>query len=105
MDWDASGNLVYVWNGGDQADTLDFSRETNRVMADGGDGNDEIVGGTADDQLFGGDGNDRLIGNAGNDTLIGGSGNDTLIAGTETDNINVLTGGCGTSSTAATAMT
>ena len=58
--WDASGNLVYVWNGGDQADTLDFSRETNRVMADGGDGNDEIVGGTADDQLFGGDGNDRL---------------------------------------------
>ena len=56
-----------------------------RLNADGGAGNDTIIGhdgnnylagGAGDDILQGGDGNDSLRGDAGNDTLEGGAGQD-----------------------------
>lgn len=79
-------------------------------FADGGDGNDSIVGsygadvlygGAGDDQIAAGDGHNRLEGGSGNDRLEagygrdelrGGDGDDTLIGGRGND---VLDGGAG----------
>lgn len=47
--------------------------------ADGGDGQDILLGGEGDDTLLGGRGDDVLIGNGGADTLDGGEGGNTLI--------------------------
>ena len=46
--------------------------------ANGGSGNDTLVGNDAANVLHGNAGNDTLIGGAGNDDLAGGPGNDTL---------------------------
>jgi Ca2+-binding RTX toxin-like protein len=48
------------------------------TIADGGYGNDVIVGGKGNDILKGGFGHDRLTGGLGNDTLEGGAGSDAL---------------------------
>ena len=40
-----------------------------QLHADGGDGNDVLIGGAGDDVLIGGPGIDTLIGGAGNNTL------------------------------------
>jgi Ca2+-binding RTX toxin-like protein len=47
--------------------------------ADGGEGNDVIVGSAGDDVLHGGDGDDLLNGGPGNDVLDGGPGANVLI--------------------------
>ncbi|EJZ22635.1 M10 family metallopeptidase [Rhizobium sp. Pop5] len=47
--------------------------------AQGGSGNDTIIGNEADNTLWGNAGDDSLSGGSGNDTLIGGTGNDTYI--------------------------
>jgi serralysin len=60
--------------------------------ANGGSGNDIIVGNIADNILVGNGGNDNISGGAGNDTLYGGDGNDTLEGGTGND---TLSGGAG----------
>jgi hypothetical protein len=49
--------------------------------ANGGSGNDTIIGNAADNVLNGGSGNDTLEGGGGHDTLIGGAGSDTFIFG------------------------
>jgi Ca2+-binding RTX toxin-like protein len=98
-------------------DVADFSAMTVPVYAQGGEGNDSIVGGSGKDtlsgeagrntlfgsdgddrlngsgsrdQLFGGAGNDRLYGNGNNDTLDGGGGVDRLFGG---DGDDLLLGG------------
>ncbi|MEM8830893.1 MAG: calcium-binding protein, partial [Cyanobacteria bacterium P01_G01_bin.19] len=43
------------------------------ITADGGDGDDILIGGAGDDILIGGGGADLLIGGGGNDILIGGN--------------------------------
>jgi Ca2+-binding RTX toxin-like protein len=50
-----------------------------KLVFDGGDGADVLVGDAGDDTLLGGAGDDVLLGNAGFDTLDGGPGNNTLI--------------------------
>ena len=65
-----------VFNGGDGDDILDASASNVKIYADGGAGNDTLIGGSGDDLLIGGDGSDLLIGGGGNDTLIGGNGLD-----------------------------
>ena len=66
-----------VFAGGDGDDF--FQNRTDLPLdANGGAGDDMLVGGTADDTLFGDEGNDRLVGGAGTDTLLGGTGADTL---------------------------
>jgi hypothetical protein len=55
------------------------------VRADGGAGDDYLVGGTGHDALLGGPGNDTLIGGAGNDRLNGGAGADRLAGGAGDD--------------------
>jgi Ca2+-binding RTX toxin-like protein len=50
-----------------------------QFKADGGDGNDVLLGGDGADTLLGGAGDDILNGGAGQDVLDGGPGNNTLI--------------------------
>lgn len=49
-----------------------------KVTADGGPGDDAIIGGFAGDVLRGGDGNDDLGGSSGEDQVYGEAGNDTV---------------------------
>lgn len=55
------------------------------VTADGGAGNDSLMGGGAADKLYGGPGNDTLIGRGGNDGLFGGVGTNVLSGGAGAD--------------------
>jgi Ca2+-binding RTX toxin-like protein len=64
------------FSGGEGNDLLDAKETSTRIIAQGGDGNDTLIGGTNDDLLIGGAGSDLLIGGGGNDTLIGGNGLD-----------------------------
>ncbi len=57
------------------------------VIAQGGSGNDRLIGGTGIDQLFGQNGDDVLFGNDGDDFLYGGCGNDLLDGGSGADRI------------------
>ncbi len=50
-----------------------------QLTADGGAGNDVIVGGAGNDTLLGGDGDDVLVGGLGLDILDGGLGDNTII--------------------------
>jgi Ca2+-binding RTX toxin-like protein len=50
-----------------------------QFQADGGDGNDVLIGGGGADKLFGGAGDDVLNGGPGQDVLDGGPGNNVLI--------------------------
>jgi Ca2+-binding RTX toxin-like protein len=58
------------FSGGAGNDTLDGSGTSTRLLADGGLGDDLLIGGSA---------NDYLLGNAGDDTLIGGGGSDRFV--------------------------
>ncbi len=62
------------------------------LTAQGGDGNDRLVGGGGADSLDGGAGDDTLTGAGGADELSGGDGNDTIDGGAGDD---VLNGGAG----------
>jgi Ca2+-binding RTX toxin-like protein len=62
------------------------------ITADGGSGNDLLIGGCANDWLSGGIGNDWLCGGDGNDRLSGGSGDDYLDGGAGCDHYNAGSG-------------
>ena len=49
------------------------------LTADGGDGDDVLIGGAGNDTLLGGAGDDVLIGGPGLDVLDGGPGDNILI--------------------------
>lgn len=66
------------FSGGAGNDTLDGSNTSTKITANGGAGNDELIGGSANDTLIGASGNDDIEGEKGDDTMIGGAGNDTL---------------------------
>ncbi len=92
----------------DLNDSLDNSTQSVGVEADGGLGNDTLIGGSGADTLAGGDGDDLIDGGAGDDflttglgqdTLIGGEGNDTLM---NSDGDDSLVGGAGDDSIVAT---
>lgn len=63
---------------------------TSSTAAEGGAGNDTIIGGTGNDTIDGGAGADVLKGGAGADILYGGGGNDTLIGGLGADTLSAL---------------
>ncbi|NEQ54133.1 MAG: calcium-binding protein [Leptolyngbya sp. SIO3F4] len=75
---DLTGSAVesVIFSGGAGNDFLDASGTFTPVIADGGDGNDILIGGAGNDILIGGNGINLLIGGAGNDILIGGNGID-----------------------------
>lgn len=64
----------------------------NIENANGGAGNDILIGNAAANVLKGGGGNDLLVGLQGNDTLDGGADRDLLFGG---DGADTLTGGSG----------
>ena len=87
---------------GDGNDTLVVDSNVHvGITADGGRGNDVLVGGGGNDHLSGGRGNDVIFGRGGNDYIDGGKGNDWLSGGTGNDWISggrgndVLLGGPG----------
>jgi Ca2+-binding RTX toxin-like protein len=58
------------------------------ITANGGAGNDVMIGGGGDDKLSGGNGDDIIFGRGGNDCINGGNGNDWLFGGRGDDKIN-----------------
>ncbi|MEO1093962.1 MAG: calcium-binding protein [Cyanobacteria bacterium J06638_28] len=78
---DLTGSTVakVVFSGGKGADVFDASETLTPVIADGGNGKDDLFGGAGDDTLKGGNGNDFLSGGNGVDTFFAGAGNDVVL--------------------------
>lgn len=75
--FDANDRIVINGLGGD--DVINASGLTGMLFtANGGDGDDVLIGSPGSDTLSGGAGDDILIGNGGLDTLDGGTGNNTV---------------------------
>lgn len=93
-----AGVSQIVADGGEGNDELVLSTSLNIAASlSGGNGNDALIGGAAADSLYGGDGvdllegsggDDSLVGGAGNDMLEGGAGRDTLDGGADTDSVS-----------------
>jgi Ca2+-binding RTX toxin-like protein len=77
-DLSGTGVQLVKFSGGNGNDMLDGTETSTRLEADGGAGDDKLVGSSVADTLSGGDGNDTISGEKGNDVMIGGNGNDTL---------------------------
>jgi Ca2+-binding RTX toxin-like protein len=73
---DLTGSTVQkvIFSGGAGNDFLNASGTFTPITADGGAGDDILIGGDGDDIFIGGDGADLLIGGGGADILIGGNG-------------------------------
>jgi Ca2+-binding RTX toxin-like protein len=71
--------LVNGLPGDDVIDGTRLAAQSIQFNADGGDGNDLLLGGFGSDTLIGGAGDDVLIGGPGQDTLDGGPGANTVI--------------------------
>ena len=65
--------------GDDVVDASGLAAGAIQLTADGGDGNDVLIGSAGNDTLLGGAGDDVLIGGPGQDILDGGPGNNILI--------------------------
>jgi Ca2+-binding RTX toxin-like protein len=65
--------------GGDVVAASGLAAGAIQLTADGGDGDDVLLGSAGDDELLGGDGDDVLLGGPGLDSLDGGPGNNILI--------------------------
>jgi Ca2+-binding RTX toxin-like protein len=84
-----------VINAGDGDDVVEASALAAggiRLFADGGGGNDVLIGSAGDDVLLGGAGDDVLIGNGGNDILDGGEGDDVIINAAQVRNFEAGAG-------------
>ena len=76
--FDANDRLVINGLGGD--DVIDASGLSGMLLtADGGDGDDVLIGSAGNDILIGGAGDDVLIGGPGLDVLDGGTGDNIVI--------------------------
>ena len=78
---DANDRIVINGLGGDDVIEASGLAAGLQFVADGGDGNDVIVGSAGDDILSGGAGDDVLLGGSGLDVLDGGPGDNTVIQG------------------------
>jgi Ca2+-binding RTX toxin-like protein len=78
---------------------LDYAQVHLRITADGGPGDDLLVGSFASDRLAGGGGADRIVGNHNSDRIDGGPGRDRLFGNNPAvewaDGRNRVTGGPG----------
>jgi Ca2+-binding RTX toxin-like protein len=70
--------VVYGYDGND---SIAVGSKIRGIFADGGAGNDTILGGDGDDTLFGNTGADHIEGGAGNDNIAAGAGNDYVLGG------------------------
>jgi hypothetical protein len=78
--FEATDKLVINGLGGD--DVIEASGLSGmQLVANGGDGDDVLIGGRGGNTLSGGNGDDVLIGGTVGDVLDGGPGNNTVIPG------------------------
>ena len=78
-DFEANDRIVIHGLGGD--DVITASGLSGMLLtADGGDGDDVLIGSLGNDILMGGAGDDVLIGGGGIDTRDGGSGNNVILS-------------------------
>jgi Ca2+-binding RTX toxin-like protein len=77
--------------GDDVVDASSLGSGSIRFTANGGDGDDVLLGGNGNDVLSGGAGDDVLIGGPGNDTLDGGDGDDIEIQSVGRDTVTSAT--------------
>jgi Ca2+-binding RTX toxin-like protein len=70
---------VNALGGDDVVQASSLSAGAIGLIADGGDGNDVLIGSAGNDTLLGGAGDDVLIGGPGQDVLDGGTGDNILI--------------------------
>jgi Ca2+-binding RTX toxin-like protein len=91
---DAAGDRLEVngLGGGDAIDSTGLEPAEMQFRADGGAGDDVLLGGDGDDVLSGGDGADVIFAGSGDNVAFGGAGDDVL-RGEEGD--DVLDGGAG----------
>ncbi|HVK18731.1 MAG TPA: calcium-binding protein [Fimbriiglobus sp.] len=91
---EAAGDRLEVagLGGDDSIDATGLEAAEMRFLADGGAGDDVLLGGAGDDVLLGGDGADVLFAGSGDNVAFGGAGDDVL-RGEEGD--DVLDGGAG----------
>jgi Ca2+-binding RTX toxin-like protein len=71
--------LINGQDGDDVIDGSGLAAQSIQFFADGGNGNDVLLGGAGNDTLLGGGGDDVLNGGPGQDTLDGGTGNNVVI--------------------------
>jgi Ca2+-binding RTX toxin-like protein len=71
--------IVLAGAGDDVVQASGLAANTIQLTADGGDGDDVLIGGAGNDVLLGGAGDDILIGGPGQDVLDGGTGSNVLI--------------------------
>ncbi len=76
--------VVYATSG-PNADRLDASMFTGRVILNGYLGDDTLFGAGGNDSLLGSGGNDLIFGGAGDDTLDGSLGEDKLFGDADND--------------------
>jgi Ca2+-binding RTX toxin-like protein len=77
--FDANDRIVIKGLGGDDVIEASGLGTAMQLTADGGDGDDILIGSAGNDTLLGGNGDDVLIGGAGTDVLDGGPGNNIVI--------------------------
>lgn len=85
-------NQEAISNVGGLTGNLIVARGTVIENANGGSGNDQLIGNDANNTLLGNNGNDNLIGGGGNDILRGGYGNDNMSGGAGNDTIYYTNG-------------
>ncbi len=89
----AAGIKTLRIQGSSGNDRVDASTITGiKLVINGGDGNDTLIGGSDADSIDGGGGNDSILGQSGEDTIVGSDGNDTMLGGMGRDS---LVGGIG----------
>jgi Ca2+-binding RTX toxin-like protein len=71
--------VVNALDGDDVVDATGLAADSALLTADGGAGDDVLLGGAGADTLLGGDGDDVIIGGPGNDTTDGGNGDNVVI--------------------------
>jgi len=104
---DSAKTNIRVTSAGAQLGSLLTSATVERVILEGGAGNDSLkvdafaasfdkdvlfLGNAGNDTCIGGNGNDALLGGLGNDSLIGNKGQDVLFGGAGNDSLNGGTG-------------
>lgn len=77
--------IVKGFGGNDKIDASDLASDSMVLIAEGGDGDDDITGGDGGDQLVGDNGRDDLSGGKGGDIIAGGFKADTMRGGSGKD--------------------
>src|SRR5215467_13081740 len=94
--FETNDRIVINGLGGD--DVITASALTGMLLtANGGDGDDVLIGSPGNDTLTGGNGDDVLLGGGGQDVLDGGPGNNVVIASATVATLNTTGGGAAAS--------